>query len=630
MPTIPFVEPRFGGIGTPDIATAGPSRAFEQLGREAERADAILQALQDREAVAAGSKMLADFRLARTKRQLELQQTAKTPDGFGEIALKDFDDASQQLLDSTDNPLVQSFLDRRISDLRESEIGQAARWESETRLRRIDGDLGQAQNTYANLVFSDPRQFESALADANAAIDVAGLPLPMADARRASVRSALGRSMVYGLVEKDPWSTAKRLQDGEFDALLDDQARITAFNAAQSEVHRREAEARAQQAEQRAIAKAVEKERQDAEKKQIALVQALNLVGSGAPLDPRSTEDRKAVDLAWETKAETVPERERLAALVQFSGQVGMVPDAGKRLIRGMLRSSDDQSVLAGVEFVGRLKTVNPDLERDFAAQDLQVAQSVLAQTSGGVDAQTALRRHREGRQVDDPTRLARLAQFKKELDADPDGAAVALRSATGGEADWAALLGGEWVSNAAVPAEAAAHFNELRRDEYVRTGDLAAATRFAANSMKNVYGVSELTGGRAISKYAPEQLYGSPKLSVRENAEWIREQAKADAAKVLGEIPDGVVTLTPGRRVGPDGRRPAYIISITKPDGTIVTPERNGRPLLFVPDFKATTAQKRLDDEAAAPRDAARADKRDQVEGFKARGGTLPGDWGL
>lgn len=416
-----------------------------------------------------------------------------------------------------------------------------------------------------------------------------------------------------GAIGKNPWRTGQVLGDqAEAQRAFPDLSPLqlqSLHGEAQREARHREAEARARAAEQRAMSAKVEADRREAEAKLTELVGALNLVGSGAPLDPRSAQDRKAVDLAWGAKAETVGEDMKLPALIGFADQVGMIPDAGKKMIRGLLRSGSDQNVLAAVEAIGRIKTVNPELLNDFAREDLNLATSVLAQADGGVDPALALRRYREGLQVDETTRKVRLQHFSEAVKAAPDDASRTLREATGGEASWLALLGGEWRTDAEVPAEAAEEFNRLRREEFVRTGNMDGATRFAKDSVSRVYGVTTLGGGRAVTKYAPEKLYGSPKLSLKENAEWIKEQALSEAKAVLGDVPEGQVSLTPAKRVGPDGL-PGYVITITTEDGRMVTPERNGRPLLFVPDFKSSPAASKKKAEEKRAVDAAREEK--------------------
>jgi|JI10StandDraft_1071094.scaffolds.fasta_scaffold89030_2 hypothetical protein len=323
---------------------------------------------------------------------------------------------------------------------------------------------------------------------------------------------------------------------------------------------------------------------------------SLQAVQSGRPLDPKSNDDRKAVDLVWGANSATMPEDQRLDGLVQFSKRVGMVPEQGKKMIRGSLRSANDQQVMAGVELVGRLKNENPALLDDFSKEDVRIALSVLSQTEAGVKPEEALKRYREGLTLSDAVKDVRVREFSDEVKSNPGNAVNALRRATGGEASWGALLGGRWVSDADVPPEAVEEFHRVAREEYARTGNMDSANKFAAESLRRVYGVSELSGGRAVTRYAPEQWYGNRSLSASDNAQWIREQAMSEATTVLGHAPEGTLSLVPARRVGDDGR-PAYIVNITKPDGTIVTPERNGKPLMFVPDFKQSPAAKQLQD---------------------------------
>jgi len=248
MPRIEDINQQVSAGGPADLATVRPNQGFANLGKQAAAADVLLEEIANRDAAMAGASALADFRAARAKRQLELRTQATTPESFTETALADFDEAADKLVLAHDNERVQAFLEARLVDARAGEEIESDAWQANTLIARSEQRTVETVNKFANLVHSNPGQFQSVLADVDAAIDAAGLPLNVADKQRVAARSALARSAVYGQIESDPWGVLKQLQGGQWDQYLDNDAKISAVNAAQGEIKRREAEAKATQA----------------------------------------------------------------------------------------------------------------------------------------------------------------------------------------------------------------------------------------------------------------------------------------------------------------------------------------------------------------------------------------------
>lgn len=252
MARIPFIEQQMGGPGVADLVTARPNQAFNQLAQQADRSAGILDELAEREAAIGGAKALADFRLARVERITKLRTEAQTPEGHSDLIGTDFDEAAKKLLQAHENPRVQAYLEQRLIDARTNEVADAVVWEAGARIDRAERDAGETVSKYANMVTSNPAQFQSALADVEAMIETAGLPMQSADKMRAAARAQLAQSAVYGQIEKNPSGVLRELNSGTWDEYLDPDNKISAVNAAQSEIKRREAEAKANAAQARA------------------------------------------------------------------------------------------------------------------------------------------------------------------------------------------------------------------------------------------------------------------------------------------------------------------------------------------------------------------------------------------
>lgn len=252
MARIPIVNQQVGGPGVADLVAPRPNQALGQFAQSADRVDNVLDALADREAAINGAKALADFRIARTERQTKLRTEAQNPAGFSDMTAKDFDEASQKLLQAHDNPRVQAYLESRLIDARTSEVADAVVWEAGERVRRTEVNAVETVNKYANMVNSNPGQFASALDDVDAMFAASGLPAASADKLRAGARAQLAQSAVYGQLERNPAGVLRDLNAGTWDAYLDPDNKIAAVNAAQAEIKRREAEAKANAAQARA------------------------------------------------------------------------------------------------------------------------------------------------------------------------------------------------------------------------------------------------------------------------------------------------------------------------------------------------------------------------------------------
>lgn len=310
-------------------------------------------------------------------------------------------------------------------------------------------------------------------------------------------------------------------------------------------------------------------------------------VSAGLPLDPKSKEDRdalnehfKATSAGWQASgADAAGVMDRS---IEYAAQKGLVPDALQSTIRGALRGGDANAVVTASDAVRRLRSANPRVLDDFADSDLRLAETVGALTDAGFTPQESVRRANEADQVPAGVKDGRAAEYKEFVKTNKP------------ENYLAAHLNGWLVDDPnTVPAPMTEDFNRAAALEYQRTGNMAAARAMAMNTVSRVWGASRVgADGNRYMRLPPERFFGSPNLSVQENADWINDQLAADAraaAPGLSPTKDNT-SLIPVAGAG----RPAYYVNVMDAGGVLRTLTRpDGTPLLWRPDFAQSEAGK-------------------------------------
>lgn len=250
MPTWPILTRQTAAEGIPNFAERAPNQALGTLAKGAAQVGAVYDELADRDAAVDGASKLADFHLKMQKRQQEMQQKVTTPEGFTTQATEDFDKEAQTLLDSTPSRRTQQFLDQRLVQARQAHLTDAMAWEANTRVELRITKANGALDKFANIANTSPGRFDQVMGDFNAFVSEAGLPLAAAEKMRAAGRQTIARSAVQGQIETRAGGILKELQGGKWDDYLDASTKAGLVNAAQAEVKRAaaEAKARAQQA----------------------------------------------------------------------------------------------------------------------------------------------------------------------------------------------------------------------------------------------------------------------------------------------------------------------------------------------------------------------------------------------
>lgn len=647
MARIPFVQSQVGGPGVADLAQQRPNQAFTQLGQEAARTDAVLEALGQREAAAEGAKVWADFRIARQKRQQEMRDKATTPAGFSDAAAVDFDEQAQALIDAQKNSGVQAYLSGRLREGRVSEVSDAVAWESQARHAVAETQLDEALNKNANFVQSNPGKFESILSDSEAALAASGLPLAAVERKRAGMRAQLAQSAVYGQIETNPYGVLKQLQGGQWDSHLAADAKISAVNAAQGEIKRRESEAQARRAAQSdglitGVQVAInrfgngqgnftqtdldglkgrlapdpynrlqmqfddaraKREGEDGDRSTAA-----SLIESGHKIDPGNTKLVKGYDSYFQknflpavaANVATLPPDQRASALnaqvLAFVGNQGVVPETLKASIRTSLRSGSHEEKVQATQLLDQLRNTNPQIVNDFSTEEIRLGSMISANIDRGLAPDMAARAATEALTVPKATQEVLSKAFDPLTRQRVAGALspqqMWLRSAL---ADWS-----HWSSSINVLPSIAAEIDETVRNEFISNGgDIDAARISGLSIAKARYGISEVNGGADVMRNPPEQHYQLPWMSPSETAKAIRSEAiTAMSQDVLIDprnppSPD-TVRLMPypiAGKVSPDGK-PTYALQTKNAAGEWYTARNaQGEPLAWYPSLEKERA---------------------------------------
>lgn len=345
---------------------------------------------------------------------------------------------------------------------------------------------------------------------------------------------------------------------------------------------------------------------QEAAAVQAKLIARASAAGQGGPpLDPKSTDDKKAVNLLYDaTKvswANLEPDQV-FAHQINFAYQKGIVPEEMQAGVRGGLRSGDPQQAQAAALTITALRNLNPQLLNDFATEDISLGNQIASLTSYGVPADKAVEMATEALKVSPVDRDARGTAFDDLVKVTPD-------------AKWIeGKVNSVWTADPMVDPVMAGEFHALAKQEYQKTGNIEASRQTALDTVNRVWGRTEVGGDRRYMKFAPEKFYGVPEMSPGENATWMNEQLLSEVTKNAFQEPGNPITLDrllvvpDPTRVGPGGA-PRYRVAIKGTDGIYYGMAKpNGEPALWNPDWALSAEHGRQDAARQAKIDAAHA----------------------
>lgn len=242
-----------GGVGAGLVAVGN---AISDVQDERERKRLVLEQKREQDGVAWATEQLATVR---SSWAAEFQKRAQeAPPGAAEFTpsvLKDFDTQADELVKQAPTPRVKQVLRDRLNDVRLGLQSDAMQFEARAGVDHRRRLAGSAVEQARLAVDARPASFVPALQELYLGAANIGLTPQEEAAFREDAKLQLAYAAVQGAGRRDPYGmlkqlTAEKPSDPAVAALdLDGKQRARGF--VQSEISRREAEARARQAEQR-------------------------------------------------------------------------------------------------------------------------------------------------------------------------------------------------------------------------------------------------------------------------------------------------------------------------------------------------------------------------------------------
>ena len=270
MPRIPTYEQQTTASGTLSVRTvdtggedlirggamlAGAARETSRNARYVQEVDRRKKIADDvSSAHLAATKASAHW----TQHLFERQQQADAdPTGFTDGLLTDFDKYGTELVATAQTAEGKAYLTGEVAQLRGQLVSRSLPWEAERGITRRADQYSQSVDQQRIALRADPSLFDKVIEQQSVAINAASLPTAVRDKLWAQTRQSIAESAVATLIQRDPAGTLKALRTGPgqsgssiIEGLSADD-RDRAMGAAQSEIHRREAEARARSVEAR-------------------------------------------------------------------------------------------------------------------------------------------------------------------------------------------------------------------------------------------------------------------------------------------------------------------------------------------------------------------------------------------
>lgn len=239
-----------GGQASP-AAFAATGTAVEQGGAQFAQSNdywANREALkqQQHDMVAAGSKVVAQTRWDLTQQLQTAKQNAQPgAPGFTPAFMSQVDTTIGAATKDLD-PMIQDYVTEHLGYLRDTLGQQAVQFEAGASVAKRQQDLDDTVNLHANVVRSDPSQFEQSLGETLGAVAGSGIEPVLHKEAELHVKNTLAGAAVEGMIDRDPAGAVKTLNSGQFDAFLAPSAKNALLERATALADRNSREGQAQ------------------------------------------------------------------------------------------------------------------------------------------------------------------------------------------------------------------------------------------------------------------------------------------------------------------------------------------------------------------------------------------------
>lgn len=662
----------FGPAPTPQVRPSNVGELISEAGRAVGGIEDALRQKDDEDGRVWAAKTQTELRAKYNQRLIEAQNSGEDLNGLVTKIEGELNTDLASVRKAAPNRYGAHHLDLASPDFLADVKGAAFGAEARYRVTKRLADTQSIIELNRSQLFTNPSLFAKAYAETKAVID--GLSVPVeAKAQLAQQLQGLGASALQGMIENgNPYEAAKQLKSGAWNKYVDPDRLAALTNAAQGEIKRREAEARAAQAARAEVAVAglevkinqfangqietLDQTEIDSLKGQLTpsawsslqrsfddararreqdegeRVNVAALIQAGERIDPGNSKQKKAYDEFFRSSVvpqiqkavADLPEGQRESAftgrLLAFIKSQGVVPETVQANVRTALRSGSPQQKAQAAATIDQIKVVSPRALLDIDDDVLRQANAIASYVDYGADPEQAARMAEEAMRQGETERKALGEEYDRIIKENPTTA-------------WLEDMQGGWLSTVKVPLPVAVEIDAGVRREFLRNGgNLEAARRTAVDLTKKRYGETTVNGVRELTRNPIEQHYELPWLSKEQIAKAAKVEAIADmksGGAVDGELTEDRVRIRPypvKGVVAADGR-PAYAIEVQDSTGAwTVQMDLNeksptfGLPMPWAPSFAREKAEREARIKSAI--DAAKAERLPLSERI-----TLPGD---
>jgi hypothetical protein len=237
------------GPGPVDTGIGALGQAAQSVSQDALQLRAFEQQKREEQAVVGANSQLMDARSAWLT-QLEQRKQAAPPGApdFTPTVLKDFDTDAAERLQAAQTPKARAYLKERLDSVRLGLQQDAMQFEAGAIVsQKIEG-LNSSVDAARTAVDFRPQDFDQIAVEQLTAIGASGLDAQRKVEITQKARAAIATAAVGGMIRRNPYSALKELNNEKSQVTsvqaLDFADRVRMRNEAETEIRRREADAR--------------------------------------------------------------------------------------------------------------------------------------------------------------------------------------------------------------------------------------------------------------------------------------------------------------------------------------------------------------------------------------------------
>jgi hypothetical protein len=227
-------------------------------------------------------------------------------------------------------------------------------------------------------------------------------------------------------------------------------------------------------------------------------------LATGTPLDPSSSDQRKAITAAFTQDAQgaAVGSDSWQSLASAYAARTRMLPDPAASWVRSAIRSPDPKVAAPAIQFFGSIAAQSPDATSGFDTQTKAFAGMANSMIEAGTPAEKAIEVARQTTLEQNPAVIKQREEaYRKTTDSDS-----ALDNYI--DRDFDPSL---FSSQPSAPTGLKLDFSQQAGRYFQYTGDIQSARDLAWQDIKRVYGVSEVNGTKQMMVLPPERFGVKP-----------------------------------------------------------------------------------------------------------------------